>query len=958
VTAGSQPPTLSREQIATLAALPDVASRKQFLAAHPLVTHAAIVEQLADVVREHVRVDVHEAAALADAAVLIARAVGTDEALARALRARANAHWFCNELKLAVDAFDEAARLFEGIGNQTELGRTLSSSIQSLILLGDYTRALAAADRARAIFTAVGDDRRLARLDLNVANVFHRQDRLAEALDSYERAYERLLPYEDVEGIGVAMHNMAVCLIVLNDFERALSTYERAREHCARAGMPVLVAQADYNIAYLYYFRGDYSRALDMLRAARVACQKVGDSYHSALCNLDQSDIYLELSLSVEAAEMATAAQGQFEALGNGYEAARSVANLAIARGQQGEVFRALELFADARVRFEREQNAVWPSVIDLYQALVLSNAGRPFEAQRLCAAALTFFRASSLHRKAILCELLLARIALHTDALPQALARCAEALAHAEAMDAPVLEYQARFLKGQIEEAAGDAASAYESYQAARARLEALRSVLWGEDLKIAFMSTKLVVYERLVDLCLDRPQDDRQALEIFEYIEQAKSRSLRDLFFERVRPMRPADKSQSELVRQIRVLREELNWYYHRVELEQLGSDDRSPERLAHLQADVRDREQAFIRVLREVPVADRESVGLHDTEPVTPEEVRATLGPDAALIEYFTVGDRILAAVLTTNDLTIVPLTTASRVRQVLRLLQFQLSKFQFGAEYLAKAGGGLLEATQDHLQELHEELLAPLHVGSHRRLVIVPHDLLHYVPFHALFDGRSYVAESAAVSYAPSASVYALCCRRPASVSGTSLVLGVPDARAPFILDEVQAVASRLPNVELRIGEAATVASLRELGASSRIVHIATHGFFREDNPIFSGVRLGDSHLTLHDLRDLRLPADLVTLSGCGTGLQAIAAGDELRGLVRGLLAAGARSTLVTLWNVHDASTANFMRFFYRHLEAGEDKATAVQQAMAELREQCPHPYYWAPFILVGAGGPLG
>ena len=207
MTAGSEQPELSREQIATLARLPDLASREQFLAAHPLVTHAAIVEQLADVVREHVRVDVHEAAALADLAVLIARGVGTDEALARALRARANAHWFCNELKLAVEVFEQAARLFEGIGNHAELGRTLSSSIQSLILLGEYTRALAAADRARAIFTAVGDDRRLARLDLNVANVFHRQDRLAEALASYERAYERLLPYQDVEGIGVGLQS-------------------------------------------------------------------------------------------------------------------------------------------------------------------------------------------------------------------------------------------------------------------------------------------------------------------------------------------------------------------------------------------------------------------------------------------------------------------------------------------------------------------------------------------------------------------------------------------------------------------------------------------------------------------------------------------------------------------------------------------------------------------------------
>ena len=488
--------------------------------------------------------------------------------------------------------------------------------------------------------------------------------------------------------------------------------------------------------------------------------------------------------------------------------------------------------------------------------------------------------------------------------------------------------------------------------------RLEALRSVLWGEDLKIAFMSAKLVVYERLVDLCLDRPEDDRRASEIFEYIEQAKSRSLRDLFLERVRPMRPADENQSELVRQIRTLREELNWYYHRVELEQLGRDDRTPGRLEHLQAQVRDREQAFIRVLREAPVADRESVGLHDTQAVTPVEVRATLGPHTALVEYFAVGDHILAAVLTAHDLVIVPLTTTSRVRQILRMLKFQLSKFQFGAEYLAKAGGGQLDATQDHLQALHGELLAPLQVGAYRRLVIVPHDVLHDVPFHALFDGRSYLAESAAVSYAPSASVYVLCCDRPAPPSGTSLVMGIPDGRAPFILDEVQAVASRLPDVDLRIGEAATVAALRTVGANSRIVHIATHGFFREDNPIFSGVRLGDSYLTLHDLSDLRLPADLITLSGCGTGLQTIAAGDELRGLVRGLLAAGARSLLVSLWNVHDVSTAHFMTFFYRQLEAGADKATAVQQAMAELRAQNPHPYYWAPFILVGAAGPIG
>ena len=950
------PAVLAPSVVAQLATVRDGAGRTRLLASRPHLIHQKTVEQLADAVRERVRVDVHEADALADAAVLVASRVRTDEAMAWALRAKANAHWFLNQLKPAVDAFEEAARLFEKSGHQAELGRTLSSSIQSLILLGEYTRALAAADRARAIFTALGDEQRLARLDINVANILHRQDRLADALTSYERAYDRLLPFHDAEAIGVVLHNMAVVLIVLNDFDRALKTYARAREHCARAEMPVLVAQADYNIAYLYYFRGDYSRALDMLRAARAACHHVGDLYHSALCNLDQSEIYLELNLSAEAAEMAREAQVLFEQLGNGYEAARAVCNTAIALGQQGEAFRALELFSDARARFEREQNAVWPSVIDLYQAVVLSNEGRHFEARRLCLAALTFFRGADLPRKVTMCELLLARIGLHTDELATAVAHCERALAGAEVLEAPVLVYQALFLKGQIEEASGDADGACASYQRARERFEALRSILWGEELKIAFMTAKLGVYERLVDLRMARDDESRHADEIFEYIEQAKSRSLRDLFFDRAHPMPFADTGQSELVRQIRTLREELNWYYHRVELEQLNRDDRSAERLDQLQAQVKDREHTFVRILRDMPAVDRESIGLLETTAVTPDEVRALLPADAALVEYFRTGDQIVAAVLTPRELTVTRLTTVSRVREVLRRLQFQLSKFQYGPEYLAQVGTPPATAADAHLRELYAELVAPLGLsarGAGGHVIIVPHDVLHYVPFHALFDGQSYLIDSTAISYAPSASIYALCRRRAVPAGDGALVLGVPDARAPFIGDEVRAVAALLPAARLHTGSEASAATLRDLGPGCRTVHIATHGYFREDNPLFSGVRLGDAYLTLHDLSDMRLPVDLVTLSGCGTGLNVIAEGDELRGLARGLLAAGARSLLMTLWDVHDQSTAEFMKGFYAAVAAGVPKAIAVQQSMRAMRERYPHPYFWAPFTLVGA-----
>ncbi len=948
-------PSVSADDLAALAALDTDTARLDFLASRADLIDIAAVTSLADAVREHIRVDVRRASALADAAVLVARQLGSDVAMAHALRASANTRWHRNELKAAVDLFERAIALFDDAGEEVEVGRTLSSSIQPLILLGEYARALAAADRARAIFERAGDDRRLARLDINVANIFHRQDRLTEALDAYERAYTRLLPHQDTEAIGVALHNQAVCLIVLNDFERALATYQRAREHCAGAGMPVLVAQADYNIAYLYYFRGDYSRALELLRAARAACTAVGDRYHAALCNLDQSEIYLDLNLSAEAAEMAQQAQAGFEQLGNGFEAARSLTNLAIALGQQGELFRALELFTEVRNRFEREQNVVWPSVIDLYRALVLCNAGRFFEARRLCAAALAFFTAAGLRRKALLCELLMARLAMNTGDTAGALEHCRGAIAGTEDFEAGVLEYQAHFLHGEIHEALGDTSRAYDAYRAARERLETIRSVLWGDDLKIAFMKTKLAVYERLVHLCMTR-DDGRPAPveEVFGYIEQAKSRGLRDLFAGRAAATPGADDAgQSDLVRQIRSLREELNWYYHRVELEQLTRDERSTDRLEQLQSQLRDRERSFIRVLRDMPRNTREVVGLADTAASTPDEIRAAMGSSTTLVEYFRTGERVIAVVLTRDDLTVVPVTTVSRVRELLRMLQFQLSKFQFGPEYVAHAGAALLDATQAHLHALHTELLAPLALPPHGHLVVVPHDLLHYVPVHALFDGQAYLVDTHTVSYAPSASIYAMCCRRATRGGSSSLVLGVPDERAPFIRDEVETIARLLQPSDLRIGSDAGVDSLRDLGPAGRIVHIATHGYFREDNPLFSGVRLGDSYLTVQDLYDLQLPVDLVTLSGCGTGLNVVAAGDELRGLVRGLLAAGARSTMLSLWDVHDRSTADLMGHFYQALNAGIPRAAALQHAMARVRTERPHPYYWAPFVLIGA-----
>ena len=937
-----------------IAHLEETESRQKFLARHGELKTSETVRRLADEVVRTVRIDAHKALIYAEMAILISGELSDDddELTAVSVRAKGNALYALVENRAALELYETAAELYRKAGNETELARTASSSILPLILLGRYDEAFAQADVARDIFERQGDQHRLARLENNVGNILHRQDRYDEALRRYEKAYEQLLPFEDEDAEAVAgvLSNIAVCLIVLNDFARALSTYQAAREFSGEHDMPLLVVQADYNIAYLYYLRGEYSEALKRLQAARAAAEKTGDFYHAALCDLDQSEIYLELNLFEEAAEMAREAFDAFERLGTGYEAAKSLANLAIALSYRGESARALALFEQARERFVHEQNQVWPWLIDLYRALVLFNGGRLFESRRLCSEALSYFEGSAHRGKAVQCHLLLARLGLHVGDLITARLECDRALERLAFLEAPVLTYQTHFVMGQVERASGRADSARDHYHLARQALETLRSRLKGEELKVAFMQNKLAVYEELVELSLKQEGEPGSVERAFGYMEQAKSRSLRDLIFRPIHTFPALQTGEQDLMSRVRGLREELNWYYHRMYLEGLKQEGPSTEQLEVLQKETLSRENKFQELMRRLPPPE---AALLSPSIVPLDQVRKALPPDAALLEYYRVKDRFIVCVVTADSLEVVSLSEVSRLKDLVHMLQFQLGKFRLGSDYISRFEGVLLEATRSHLRALYQMLIEP--VASFlkcRHLVIVPHGPLHQLPFHALFDGEHYLADRFTVSYAPSASIYVLCSEQTANRTGKALILGVEDPHAPFIKEEVEAVASTLQDASLFTGRQAALETLKEHGGESRLVHIATHGYFRQDNPMFSAIRLGDGYLSLYDLYQLHLPVELVTLSGCATGMSVVVDGDELLGLVRGLLYAGAQSLLVSLWDVQDKSTSEIMTSFYRRLQAGNDKAQALRGAMQELRERHPHPYYWAPFVLVG------
>jgi CHAT domain-containing protein len=255
----------------------------------------------------------------------------------------------------------------------------------------------------------------------------------------------------------------------------------------------------------------------------------------------------------------------------------------------------------------------------------------------------------------------------------------------------------------------------------------------------------------------------------------------------------------------------------------------------------------------------------------------------------------------------------------------------------------------------LGQLHEAVFAPIAVrlaalGAGDDLVIAPHGPLHAVPFHALWDGKSYLVERLTISVTPSLAVYDQCAAatRPA---GRPLVVGIGDQLAPRALDEAHAIAAMI-GADLLAGEEATAAAVAGAAPGRSLLHVASHAWHRADNPMFSAIRLADRWVTAAEVLDgFDLAGTTVVLSACDTGRSSLA-GSELLGLVRGFLGAGAASLVVSLWPTHDAATAELMHRFHEALPR-LGTAAALRAAQLHGLSTFGHPSFWAPFTLVGA-----
>ncbi len=338
-----------------------------------------------------------------------------------------------------------------------------------------------------------------------------------------------------------------------------------------------------------------------------------------------------------------------------------------------------------------------------------------------------------------------------------------------------------------------------------------------------------------------------------------------------------------------------------------------------------------------------------------------LREVLAPDTALVSFFFVERGLVAWVIDDRRVTPIAIPWSEHDDDHVACLLARLSRAGARGTKL-EAGCSTAKVAQD---ALWQKLVAPIRpLIQTPSVILVPHGVLHHLPFAALRDPASgqFWLEEVTISYAPSATAFGAL---PANgtVGGRALVLGTAAANQdplPWAEREAESVAALL-GTKAHVGREAREEIVWQQADRLDVLHLAAHGFFEVDDPRSGRIELvssrnHDGRLEVRELLDrLRFPAaDLVVLSACRTALGDRTRGDDIVGLVRAFMAAGAPTVIASLWPVDDQAASDVMIAFYQQLRAGTPVAEALRHAqLARLRAKPDDdPYYWAAFGLYG------
>ncbi|MBA2617734.1 MAG: CHAT domain-containing protein [Rubrobacter sp.] len=942
-----------------LLALPTREQQAQFLRGKDLLD-ASGLDRLLDEADRLLNDDPGKARRLAETYAGLADAADAPATVPRADYIRAGAHningEFEDDLRLTKAAHDG----YLALGMNLEALRTNVGRMDALLELGRYGEAL---DSGQTVLHTLGREGALdveptsregtlltALVHQNRGLCYEYTGRYEEALDAYASAERRYTALGMPERVGEILDNRGAILLHLGRSSEALEARETAARIFEEAGLTLSHAKALVNIGEAHLHLGNYARSLDAFERTRHMLTSIHALADQHLLLRDMADAYLELNLYSEALATYREAEEALRAAGMVHDRARVLWGAGSTLAHRRDFEEAEEKLTEAAALFGEAGNVPLLSGVMLEQASLQATRGDRAAALTTAHRALELVSRDDLPVQQIYARLRLADLLLPD--MEEAENHLLAAQRLSESLALPQLRYRLNERLGHLRRLQGRNEEAQALLETAVDEIERLRGTVTQDAMRVSFLRDKTAAYADLLLLHLARG-DDASVRRAFVVAERAKSRALVDLLTG-ISEREPPGLADPELGRRIRTLQADLNLVYGGL----LGDtgDGEHPAPLPDLHARAIGLEQEIGR-LRLRATADGSTPDPF-AAPTSSDAIQDQLPSDVMLLAYHVVGDEILAFVVTEGGIRIARgLGTVARVQHLLHKLDVQWDRLRAGGGLAERHMAVLKRSTQQVLAALYDELVAPVEqlldgTGAVPELAIVPHGPLHRIPFHALFDGRRYLIERFEISYAPSAMVYALCQVREAPGRNGATVLGVEDPLIPAAEAEARAVSKRLPGARLCVGEEATVEALRGAAPGSGTLHLACHGLFRSDNPMFSALKLHDGWLTAADVMNLDLPGALVTLSACESGRSGVIGGDEILGLTRAFLGTGAATLVVSLWLVQDDTTAELMSIWYGRLRGGEKPATALRAAQLEVKDRYDHPYYWAPFVLVG------
>ena len=547
-----------------------------------------------------------------------------------------------------------------------------------------------------------------------------------------------------------------------------------------------------------------------------------------------------------------------------------------------------------------------------------------------------------------------------------------------------PDLKWQIKFESGIYHESVSDFSKARSAYEESIRIIEGMRGNISNDELKTLFANSKNEVYQRLILLLLRHSQrwndlNQNQAIvKAFDYNEQARSRTFLDLLGnKKIEPRQSADT--------VDLKQEQL----YRLKIQQLIRETNKPSIDHHvrrqLSTDISQSQKVYEDILQKIKLKNPSYSTVMNVSPPSLNEIQSKIDDKTALLEYWVANDAIVLFIIKRDQI-------------VSKLIDFPKATLQ---RYVTAARNAIslqeAETTQRAMSELYKVLIAPAEteISGMSNLVIIPHRSLHFLPFHAMQDGKQFLVQKFVMSYAPSSSIFYHCMNRTVPHGDKFLGMALGDLKLGNY--------DPLPGTDLEVKELGKLyaqftqkraadfleSSFKLDAANYNYIHIATHGVFNKLQPLYSYLLMKDSNtddgqVTVDEIFGLQINSKVVTLSACETGLGELGEGDDLVGLSRAFIYAGSPGVIVSLWKVDDETTAWLMTRFHQYLRGGNTVAESLTFAQRDLLNQktvtgtargmmeltvdarvqaavrskgseiVQNPYYWAPFVLIGNG----